>query len=304
MKSCLGIIQPNILVSRCLFLGLSLLFVSCAGRTYRPESIDAKMQRYEGQQAQVAVQRWQVDASYFSHPAVSSARRPTAESTTPPVKITRPLAQIYFLSLVEQYYQIGQFLPETTPPLKICANFHDVLVREALYPPPAKKALALPAVTVMQQRPFLYPLSQLPLESAEASPTLLNFPESDAATMTAAAYQALRGQQERIFAELWQLCDAESGRSVNSDNFVNLVRFQAQHPLRPSAENVAVLFKIFPLSNWALLDSLSTQNTSPTAGIYSEQVLQALHVPWFKDYLQAQKAQRAVAAVQTENMPD
>ena len=288
----------------CLAFVLLLLLVSCAGRTYRPESVAAKMQRYEGQQAQVAIQNWRVDDQYFQHS--SAARQPASTAKT--ISIPRPLGQIYFLSLVEQYYQLGQFLPENTAPLKICANFHDVLVREALYPPPAKKPLILPSRAVMAQHQVLYPISQLPLGEEEeqiltASPaqddtpasfaTLISLTESSPAELAQAAEQALRGQQARILAELQQLCDTESGRSVNSDNYLNLVQFKNQHPLTPSAHHVTVLFKIFPLSNWALLDSLGMPLEN---GSYTNLVLQSLGANWLKDYLQAQKVQRNLVA--------
>ena len=308
MKSC-PIFWPQRLGRFNLLLlgGLLFLLGSCAGRPYRPESIAAKMQRYEGQQTRVAINQWQIDQGYFTH-----NRRPSAEAGAgPKVEITKPLIQIYFLSLVEQYYQLGQFLPETTPPLKICANFHDVLVREALYPPPAKKSLVLPSQALMAQHQFLYPISQLPLEAdleifgqgdVSAGPmpfkTILSVKEAvpsaqNDTNLLQAAHHALRGQQARIYAEIWQLCDTESGRSVNSDNFLNLVSFKDQHPLTPSAEHVAVLFKIFPISNWALLDSLPS---AMPVGIYTGQVLQSLEASWFKEYLHAQKVQRGLAS--------
>jgi len=99
----------------------------------------------------------------------------------------------------------------------------------------------------------------------------------------------LRGLQQKIYQELWQLCDGERAYSINRDNLLNLARFKDDHPLTPTPHHLQVLFNIFPLSNWALIDSLGA---SPRRPLYAEQILTALDAAWFKDYLQDQQRQR------------
>lgn len=292
-------------------LTVLLALASCAGHQFqKPESIEAKMSRFEVRDAianivpELGFTTEGVEKTYVKHhtgraPAsVESDGEASAED-----KINTSNKKLYFMALFSQYEKMRAFTPAgSTPDVNVCPSFHSGLVEWRQSNKAGSKGGYTKAIPFKYQTAKLadpsyvsqYPELGLPLSEDVHGPTvatlLLARPDGSAEFEGPRLLsQAIHQHASRLYKELGELC--ETGSSANYYNFENLLTHARTHrDLVPSEYALKVLMKTTVVSNMVLIESIeslaSKSGRAPASvDAYTDEALDRLGTPWALDYL-------------------
>ncbi len=293
-------------------LTLLLTLASCAGHQFqRPESIEAKMSRFEvkGDNTNVVpelgfttegVERIHVRSTRGRAPAsVESSADESAED-----KINTSNKKLYFMSLFSQYEKMRVFTPAgSTPDVNVCPSFHSGLVewRQKTKSASHTTSKTIPfkyEATKLADPSYVsqYPELGLPLSEDVHGPTvatlLLSRPDESAKFEGPRLLsQAIHQHASRLYKEISELC--ETGSSANYYNFENLLTHARTHrDLVPSEYALKVLMKTTVVSNMVLIESVEsltskTGRAPASVDVYTDEALDRLGTPWALEYLKS-----------------
>lgn len=292
-------------------LTVLLTLASCAGHQFqRPESIEAKMSRYEVRERNANVVPelgFTTEGIEHTHTKTRGGRAPASVESDgvsgAEEKINTSNKKLYFMALFSQYEKMRAFTPAgSTPDVNVCPSFHSGLVEwrqdhktigKVTKTVPFKyKADKLADPSYVSK----YPELGLPLSEEVGGPTvatlLLSRPaESASFEGPRLLSQAIHQHASRLYKELGELC--ETGASANYYNFENLLTHARTHrDLVPSEYALKVLMKTTVVSNMVLIESiesLASKNGRAPASVdvYTDEALDRLGTPWALDYLKS-----------------
>lgn len=263
-------------------LALSLSIISgltgCA--TYHPmESVADKMDRYNPKKESPA-------PSYslsINDQQVSHGRGPASSTNLVP-KLSYNNKQLYFMTLLDQYYRLGQFASTPVPALNHCPANHSALITyQEKYSAHWPKR-SLPEIKDTTLNKDQYPELQLPVTLDAPTPIVADVIKGQSTqTVHQTVQKALDGHLVKTYNELKTLCD--SGASDNYYSFENLLSETSKgQKVSPSSIMKGPVF-----SNMALIKSLSrttgrTIASGDADGLSTEAMARA-KASWIKDYL-------------------
>lgn len=262
----------------------------------RPESIEAKMARFEASTGEYLGSPQFPAADYKFKSRGPASVSEGAKAGALPISNKR----LYFMSLFTQYNEMRSFLKSSSPEVNICPTFHSALVEyKEKYPVAStNKSVAWDVsrinLNASEGELAVYPELFLPVTKEKNEPRVVDLLKKDG---TKEAPQLLTKALEihvlKTYHELNELC--ENGVSDNYYIFENLVTHTAQKRLTANSTNMKVLLKSNLFSNLALIDSLaksskktgrgiaSTEETLSPAG-YTHEVMNRLKTPWAREY--------------------
>lgn len=279
----------------------------CAGQYRRPESFEAKMARFQPQNANPnKVPQYEISpqiSDTFS-PPVARGRGPASVGTKKTIKIPST-KRLYFITLFGQYQQMSQFLgSQEAPKLNHCPSFHTTLVNYKGRIPASfnKKEVKWDKrySDVRADMVGTYPELALPLTYESENPRLYDVIKSEGIASAEKNFQKALGiHLGKTYKELTELC--ESGTSENYYNYENLtthIRREGEE-FAPNKHSLKILLKTTVFSNMALLESLDRdvpRGRVPASRIetslhdhYEDGLIESLGVEWTKSYIQQLK---------------
>ena len=202
--------------------------------------------------------------------------------------------QLYFLTLNDQFHQMGRVLKVEKIMGKRCPHFHSLnnqVVSKNVYKSIAKSS-PIPGTKHYAQAlsyPAYYPEIHLPLKAKQKSPTVYELAKKkgkdfDYHNHIARAF-ALHFNKTR--SEIMELC--ETGTSDNYFVFENLNTLILNTPLRPQKEDLETLLKVSIVTNDFILKSI--KETTEEYSVSS--ALSRIGSTWFSSYIKKILRQRS-----------
>jgi hypothetical protein len=275
----------------------------CAGGYHAPESIEAKMARYESQKIPSnIVPELPIAPVAFAEMALSSRAPASFDGGSSwdrkeKEDIQGSTKRLYFLTLLSQYYSLkGLTGSNSAPSISICPSFHTSVVE---YEEQGGNHGTMASYNYSDKHISsdlgLYPEYSLPLTADSNTPTVATaFQNKDLKQRFGDEKQILKTAFDihlaKTYRELAELC--ENGASDNYYAFENLSTHikQNQKIFAPSSNGMKVLFKTTLFSNKALIESLKgsgTANRAPASATeqgYEDMIIERLGVNWTHQY--------------------
>ncbi len=285
--------KTNSIVTTILF---SASLVGCAGHYREPESMEAKIQRYESRSTLTNVVpsikpiAWTPKATR----SIASIPEMVAEETQFNSLSNR---RVYFLALLSQYQQLKGRMNMDAPDIKVCPRFHTWVLD---YNERAQKMehdlSIMTSLPLTEDACRLHPELLLPLSADKPNPTIFDIAVKDQSTPTDELIKkALTLHLSKMYAELGELC--EYGNSNNYYIYENLISHVNVSPrFGEKPKDMDSLFKISIISNMALIKSLAlnavaTNTVSRKTASVREMIsplemeaLSRLSIGWIKNY--------------------
>lgn len=270
-------------------LAIMASLMSCASY-HSMESVTEKMDRYHPREsAPIPSYGLQLPSDHSSaQPGRGPASAGTEEVATPKLKYTNK--QLYFMTLLDQYYKLGQFAANTTPEIKHCPANHSALITYHDHYQNHYGKKSLPALKSFSSAQEItdsltkYPELQLPVSMDASLPIVADIAKKDAtAEVKPLVQKALDIHLVKTYNELRTLCD--TGASDNYYAFENLLN---ESKKSGTIERTAVM-KGAIFSNMALIKSLS-RNTgrsiaSGATDPLANETMARANANWLKNYL-------------------
>lgn len=294
----------------------TLILTSCAGHQFnRPESIEAKMSRFENKSAntnevpKLGIYSEGVESVVMKSNRGRAPASVEAQTAGEADKVEASNKKLYFMSLFSQYERLRKFAPVgSTTSVNVCPSFHSGLVefRSQTKVNETKtedtigfdyNLARLADTTYLSQ----YPELGLPLSDDVHGPSvasIINSRPSDVAAMEGnrLMIQAIHQHATRMYREISELC--ETGTSTNYYNFENLLTHARTHrDLTPSEHGLQVLMKTTIVSNMVLIESIQghskTRGRAPASvDLYTDEALERLGTPWAYDFIKSMVVKR------------
>ncbi|EQC48985.1 putative lipoprotein [Bacteriovorax sp. BSW11_IV] len=273
----------------------ALAVTSCGSNYKRPESIEAKMARFEDRRPYTnQVPLFQVQ-KYESH-AMRGPASATSSKTGEASKFTNK--RLYFLSLYEQYTQLSRFSDKRSAPnINICPNFHTSLSDFKERNVQANFPVTLTGNYSNFNEEYMVthtPELLLPMTSDSQTPRVVDILKSQNNSESAKSLidKAMGIHLAKTYSELVELC--ESGSSSNYYIYENLLTESKRKNILTKDENgLNILLKTTVFSNMALIKSLNTKvekqagrgiASTPEKSIVNDELFKRLNVNWSKDF--------------------
>ena len=285
---------------------------SCSNGFRRPESIEAKMSRFEPRNKnpnsvpKISVLPVKIQVMKNSRGPASVGSNAKNENEAQGLSNKR----LYFLGLYNQYKELGTFISdEKTPEINHCPAFHSTLLtlkeRRRTNGEPKKQNIDFStrysANSLNDQSLALYPELSLPLTLNDETITLRDAIKSEGHRETHHLLgQAIKVHLTKTYKELEELCD--SGTSHNYYNYENLTTHiqRAGQEFGPTTQSLKSLLKTTLFANKAILESLHYGNSKSSgrfpasaskenANYAYDGVVKNLGANWTRGYFQALK---------------
>lgn len=299
-----------------ILLTTTLILTSCAGHQFnKPESIEAKMSRFENKSANTnevpklgiyseGIEKVTVKSSRGRAPASVEAQTVGGED-----KVEASNKKLYFMSLFSQYERLRKFAPAgSTNSVNVCPSFHSGLVE---FRSQAKKSEGLQNSSIgfnynlakLTDTTYLsqYPELGLPLSDDVHGPSVASIISSRPSDVAATEgnrlmSQAIHQHASRMYREISELC--ETGTSTNYYNFENLLTHARTHrDLEPSEYGLQILMKTTIVSNMVLIESIQGHSKSrgrapASVDLYTDEALERLGTPWAYEFIKSMVGKR------------
>lgn len=259
--------------------------ISCASY-HSMESVSEKMDRYHPRLG-APTPSYSLDLPETSNQTVAS--RGPASAAEPKSRLKYSNKQLYFMTLLDQYYKLGQYSSNTTPEIKHCPANHSALITFKDHYQGHYTKYSFPKIrnfssaAELEKELTKFPELQLPATLEAARPLVADLakkePSKDA---TPLAQRALEIHLVKTYNELRELCD--TGASDNYYAFENLLNDSKKQA--PADQKAVMKGAIF--SNMALIKSLS-RNTgrsiaSGSTETLSLETMSRANAEWIKNY--------------------
>jgi hypothetical protein len=275
----------------------------CAGQYRRPESFEAKMARFQPQNANPnKVPQYEISPQISDTFTTPSPRGRGPASVSKPKTFKLPSTKrLYFITLYGQYKDMSGYLGnQEAPKLNHCPSFHTTLINYQGRTPDynAKKEVKWEKrySQVRADMVGTFPELALPVTYEEENPRLYDVIKSEGVASAKKNFQKALGiHLTKTYKELNELC--ESGTSENYYNYENLmthIRREGEE-FAPNKHSLKILLKTTVFSNIALIKSLErdvSKGRVPASAIeadihghYEDGLIQSLGVEWTKSYI-------------------
>ena len=269
--------------------------MGCGSNYKKPESIQAKMDRYnanlKGQNQVPTLKVANVSEGSLRSPA--SIKKEKLKHSTGSKETNK---RLYFLTLYTQYLNIKNYTESETQTIKSCPSFHSSLVtHKEKFEENTTKNKKLKSYNNLnfndKNIAASYPELLLPITRDATVPTVLDIIKSEntKVTPTKLVQAALNLHNKKTYDELVELC--EYGASDNYYVWENLNTYVKNHALAPSAKSIKILFRTTIFANEAIYKSLDvtgpkgrTPASNTKMNPYMTEVMGRLGVPWAQNY--------------------
>ena len=292
--------MKNTILTKFLTICLSFVFVSCSSHYRRPESIEAKIDRFQTQDRYVnlipSIQMSQdnISAAIFKK-ASRLQGRSIASSFEEDENSNFSNKRLYFLVLLSQYNKFQKLSTISTSSINSCPKFHtsflDYNENFSIQDNQKDRMITYDyQKNQLSQRNYLakHPELFLPVSMDSALPQVVDLiKSSDDSKTRQVLQQAINLHASKTFLELQRLC--EHGQSTNYYNFENLIsHIQKQNHFPGNSYNAKLLLKTSLFSNYAIIYSLtgSKQNNNRTTASfvfkdqYKKELIKRVKAPW------------------------
>ncbi len=274
-----------------------LLSLGSCSSAKRPESIEAKMARFEASTGE-----------YLGSPQLPAAdykfksRGPASVSEKKAGALPISNKRLYFMTLFTQYNEMRSFIKSSSPEINICPTFHSAIVEyKEKYPvATANKDIAWDVSHINLSAPegelAAYPELFLPVTKEKNEPRVVDLLKKDGIKEAPVLLtKAMEIHVLKTYHELSELC--ENGVSDNYYIFENLVTHTASNRLSANNSSMKILLKSTLFSNMALVDSLTKSSKKTGRAIasveetmspvqYKSEVMNRLKAPWASEYFE------------------
>lgn len=235
------------------------------GQDYHPESIESKIQRFEGKsQFTNKMPKLEIGETLFP----TNNRVPASLGSKPRTKEQEKIvdrlssSRIYFMAFYDQYKKLNSYVGNTQPFINSCPYFHSDMVKtksyESRYPAKQWSKTYPPKQEVVDDLKN-YPEFYLHLENSNVWAKWNESNESPDSFVQAGLINYLAGSLQ----ELQELC--EFGNSNNSYLYRNLISHVKSHPSEQKSQKaLGYLLKSPIVMNWALIESLKEKSQGRT----------------------------------------
>lgn len=201
---------------------------------------------------------------------------------------------LYFLTLLDQYQQLGAYSQQNIAEIRHCPNFHTFYYNKKNIIQP-KQSIDFEKI-VTQSDYENRPIYNLPLSQQESFPTvkdIISRKELSKEEKVSTLKKGIEIHISKVHSELNELC--EHGNSINYYIFENLVAHHQTGEVINNHDGMNILLKTTLVSNMALLKSLRNSSTSrsPASAIaensFESATLERLKAEWANSYIQSIK---------------
>lgn len=282
------------LVTKLAALSLIVSLGSCSSAK-RPESIEAKMARFEASTGEYlgSPQFPALEYKFKSRGPASVADKKTGAL---PISNKR----LYFMTLFTQYNEMRSFIKSSSPEISICPTFHSAIIEyKEKYPiTSVNKDIAWDVSRInmnsSEDELAIYPELFLPVTKEKNEPRVVDLLKKEGTKEAPILLtKALEIHVLKTYHELNELC--ETGVSDNYYIFENLVTHTASNRLSANSGSMRILLKSTLFSNIALIDSLTKSSKKSGRSIasleetlspvqYKSEVMNRLKAPWAREY--------------------
>lgn len=226
-------------------LNLTVLIsiVACSGN-YRPETLANKSARYKTKSRNVNPPILVTDETFNKIHFYSNSRNP---ATAIDSELTN--AQIYFLTLTEQYLDLAKWQTAPFKPFKSCSSFHSMMVKKSFYGKiPHKESFTT--------------------DTWKLNPFFLSFAGNNKNVNHKMMSKAVQKYIQRTRDEIQKLCDV--GSSENYYKWENLTTQMKRSQIYSSVELKKAMIKIPIFFNKTLLEEKTPKSKGRLPASYKE----------------------------------
>ncbi|MFZ8932730.1 MAG: hypothetical protein ACO20H_02065 [Bacteriovoracaceae bacterium] len=259
------------------------ILISCTSN-YRPESFNEKMARYVPKKQQFN----KVPQITIQNKPLKS-RRPASLKKKEKQKVALNNKSLYFITLYDQYKKMTSYTNKDFKDIKVCPQFHSLLVRKPNIFNKKTKKRSWKITEVASKED--HPIWSLPLQQNELKPTVSS-EVAMGAPVSKTAQKAINIHAEKTFNELSELC--EYGLSDNYFIYENLVGQLSKEMKNISPnEDLQIMVKTSLYFNMILIKTLQKSETKGRGissvkeeeNIYADEIIQRAGSVWADAYL-------------------
>ncbi|MGB0453064.1 MAG: hypothetical protein ACPGJV_05055 [Bacteriovoracaceae bacterium] len=295
-------------------LSLKLLIITtftlsgCSSSFKRPESIQAKMSRYQSKLAKTNVvpdipyqkSTWnQFAGTYSSTQGTSTGRAPASIPQSSQTRLNYSSRKLYFFTLWSQYKMMTKITQlENAPKLKSCPKFHSSFIDKSWKSQNLmveKRTQNINWGEASKNYQSLFPEVSLPITTEYTHPKVKDSEiiKKDPKQYKETVKKAFNIHLAKLFSELEQLC--ESGNSDNYYAFQNLLQHTQNEPFKLKPNELAFIMKTSIFTNHFLLTSIGQYGSIERNSKYNlllSEIYERLGSDWPRGYFSKLKTEQ------------